>query len=70
MKQSLKVGSLTVVVLAFVAACSSKPKATPPPASTPAPVSTPTVVTIEPPAPTPQPTPRMDVDGHHEEVAQ
>ena len=62
MKQSLKVGSVTVVVLAFVAACSSKPKATPPPAPTPAPVSTPTVVTIEPPAPTPQPTPRMDLD--------
>ncbi len=62
MKQSLKVGSITVVILAFVAACSSKPKATPPPAPTPAPVSTPTVVTIEPPAPTPQPTPRMDAD--------
>ena len=62
MKHSLKVGSVTVVILAFVAACSSKPPATPPPAPTPAPVSTPTVVTIEPPAPTPQPTPRMDVD--------
>jgi peptidoglycan-associated lipoprotein len=62
MKQSLKVGSITVVILAFVAACSSKPKATPPPAPTPAPVSTPTVVTIEPPAPTPQPTPRVDAD--------
>jgi peptidoglycan-associated lipoprotein len=62
MKQSLKVGSLTVVILAFVVACSSKPTATAPPAPTPAPVSTPTVVTIEPPAPTPQPTPRMDVD--------
>jgi peptidoglycan-associated lipoprotein len=60
MKQSLKVLSLTVVALAFVAACSSKPKATPPPAPTPAPVSTPTVVTVEPPAPTPQPTPRVD----------
>jgi len=62
MKQFLKVGSITVVALAFVAACSSKPKATPPPAPTPAPVSTPTVVTIEPPAPTPQPTPRMEAD--------
>ena len=60
MKQSLKVLSLTVVALAFVAACSSKPKAPPPPAPTPAPVSTPTVVTVEPPAPTPQPTPRVD----------
>lgn len=59
MKHSLKVVSLTVVALAFVAACSSKPKAAPPPEPTPAPVSTPTVVTIEP-VPTPQPTPRVD----------
>lgn len=62
MKQSLKVLSVTVVALAFVAACSSKPKATPPPAPTPAPVSTPTVVTVEPPAPTPPPPQRVTDD--------
>jgi peptidoglycan-associated lipoprotein len=61
MKQSLKVGSLTLAAIAFVVACSSKPKAAPPPAPTPAPVSTPTVVTIEaPPAPTPAPPPKVD----------
>jgi len=61
MKQSLKVGSLTVVALALIVACTPKPKPTPP-EPTPAPVSTPTVVTVEPPAPTPQPTPRVTDD--------
>jgi peptidoglycan-associated lipoprotein len=61
MKQSLKVGSLTLAAIAFVVACSPKPKPTSP-APTPAPVSTPTVVTVEPPASVPQPTPRMDAD--------
>ena len=60
MKQSLKVGSLTLAAIAFVVACEPKPKPTPAPA--PAPVSTPTVVTVEPPAPTPQPAPRVDTD--------
>jgi peptidoglycan-associated lipoprotein len=59
MKHSLKVGSLTVVALAFVAACSAKPKPAPPPAPTPAPVSTPIVVTTEP-APAPAPPPKVD----------
>jgi peptidoglycan-associated lipoprotein len=62
MKQSLKVGSLTVVALAFIVACTPKPP-TPPPSPTPEPVSTPTVVTVEPSAPTPQPTPRVDSDS-------
>jgi peptidoglycan-associated lipoprotein len=60
MKHSLKVGSLALAAVAFVVACSSKPKAAPPPAPTPAPVSTPTVVTIETPVPTPPPPPRVD----------
>ena len=59
MKQSLKVGSLTLVALAFVVACSPKPKPTPAPEPTPAPVSTPTVVTVETPPPAPPPTPRV-----------
>ena len=60
MKQSLKVGSLTLAAIAFVVACTPK-KPAPPPAPTPAPVPTPFVVTAEPPpAPTPQPTPRVD----------
>jgi len=60
MKQSLKVGSLTLAAVAFAVACSSKPKPAPAPAPTPAPVSTPTVVTTEPaPAPT-APTPKVD----------
>jgi len=60
MKQSLKVGSLTLAAIAFVVACSPKKPAAPL-APTPAPVSTPTVVTAEPgPAPTPQPAPRVD----------
>jgi peptidoglycan-associated lipoprotein len=61
MKQSLKIGSLTLAIVAFAVACSSKPKAAPAPAPTPAPVSTPTVVTTEPaPAPTPVPTPNVE----------
>ena len=61
MKQSLKVGSITLAAVAFVVACSSKPPAAPVPAPTPAPVSTPTVVTIEPEkSPTPRPTPKPD----------
>ena len=64
MKQSLKAGSITLAVVAFVVACSSKPPAAPPPGPTPKPVSTPTVVTLEPAAtPTPRPTPKMDVDS-------
>jgi peptidoglycan-associated lipoprotein len=61
MKQSLKVGSLTVVALALIVACAPK-KPAPPPEPTPAAVSTPTVVTVEPPAPTPQPTTRVTDD--------
>jgi peptidoglycan-associated lipoprotein len=64
MKQSVKTGSITFAVVAFVAACSSKPPAAPQPAPTPAPVSTPTVVTVEPVAtPTPMPAPRMEADS-------
>ena len=59
MKQSLKVGSLTVAALLFIVACTPKPKPAPPSEPTPAPVSTPTVVTIETPPPAPQPTPRV-----------
>jgi len=62
MKQSLKIGSLTLAIVAFAVACSSKPKAAPAPAPTPAPVSTPTVVTTEPVTPTPQPAPKVDAD--------
>ena len=59
MKHSLKVGSITLAALAFVVACSPKPKPTPPPAPTP--VSPPTVVTVEPVAtPAPMPTPKVD----------
>ena len=61
MKQSLKVGSLTVVALALIVACAPK-KVAPPPEPTPAPVSTPTVVTIETPPPAPHPTPRVTDD--------
>ena len=61
MKQSLKAGSITLVAVAFVVACSSKPPAAPPPAPTP--VSTPTVVTVEPVAtPAPMPAPRVEAD--------
>ncbi len=62
MKQSLKAGSITLAALAFVVACSPKPKPAPPTAPTP--VSTPTVVTVEPVAtPAPMPTPKVDVDS-------
>jgi peptidoglycan-associated lipoprotein len=61
MKQSLKVGSITLAAVAFVVACSSKPPAAPPPSPTP--VSTPTVVTVEPVAtPAPMPAPRVEAD--------
>jgi peptidoglycan-associated lipoprotein len=64
MKQFLKTGSITLAVVAFVVACSSKPPAATPPAPTPAPVSTPTVVTLEPVAtPAPVPTPKMDAES-------
>ncbi len=63
MKYSLKAGSIALVAVAFIVACSNKPAATPAPAPTPAPVSTPTVVTVEPQVtPTPQPTPKVE-DG-------
>jgi peptidoglycan-associated lipoprotein len=62
MKQSLKVGSLTLAAIAFIVACTPKPKPTAVPEPTPAPVSTPTVVTIETPPPAPQPTPRGVTD--------
>ena len=61
MKQSLKVGSITLAAVAFVVACSSKPPAAPPPSPTP--VSTPTVVTVEPVATSaPQPAPMVEAD--------
>jgi peptidoglycan-associated lipoprotein len=64
MKHSLKAGSVTLAVVAFVVACSTKPPAAPPPAPTPEPVSTPTVVTIDPVAtPAPRPTPRPDAES-------